>query len=432
MKPELKKDALIFLGVFGGLTLPFLVFPDLDILLQQPYFSATEGWFMATRPFWDFIYKYSIFLGYLLAIAALALISLSYWRKALYPWRKAAFFMLFVVAIGPGVLVNSTFKDHWGRPRPRDIQEFQGTENFVLVWQKGHTEGKSFPCGHASIAFYLSIPFLFLRQRYKKWAWVFFISGTLYGLLVGYTRMLAGGHFASDVIWAAGMVWFTGIVGYHLFRLDKEVDAAQFDPAARKKQGKVVTVLMGLIVPALTVSLLLATPYLSDKQFTADAASLQKDATQSIVARLPEGKVQLHFEDDFQASYKVSAFGFPNSKIRYHWQGGSEASYTINYMGWFTEVRNNFQMSFPANPNIENTLNLGKGDITLTLKADSLPNQLSIELEEGDVHLFTQDCALHLETDVPALKDLRNGATHNPDAPKNIYIHISEGSLTVE
>lgn len=432
MNKLLKKDLLVFVILFGVLTLPFL-FWDLDILFQKPYFNEEQGWFLMNVPFWDFIYKYAIFLGYFLAVFSLIMISVSYWKKSVVKWRKAAYFMLFVMILGPGVLVNGTFKEHWGRPRPRDITEFNGQDDYVKVWVKGATKGKSFPCGHASMGFYLAIPFLFLRKRYKSWAWGFLIFGTLYGLLIGYARMIAGGHFASDVLWAAGMVWLTGILGYYLLKVDTEIDMDALDAEAQKRKGKIITVLMGIVLPILTVSLLLATPYISNRKFSQTQEQLSKIDMKMLSTSFDEGVINVDFAEDFIVDYSVNAFGFPNSKISWNWFEGDTTTFSLKYMGWFTEVRNNIRIFYPVSvaSNFELALKEGKVFIDVSKKASS--SALDIQVQEGDVTLFIEKGTNYTLTQ--KVPDMVNNCTYaSTDSVVDISLNISieKGTLYIE
>jgi lipid A 4'-phosphatase len=384
MSRQFKKDLLIFSIIFGLLTIPFLV-SNLDIILQQPFYNAVQGWYLMNIPFWDFLYKYGIFLGYFVALGALILVSLTYWKKSLIVWRKAAWFMLFVMVVGPGILVNGTFKEHWGRPRPREITEFNGKDNYTKVWVKGDTKGKSFPCGHASMGFYLSIPFLFLRNRHKKWAWALLIFGTLYGGLIGYARMVAGGHFASDVVWAAGMVWLTGIVGFHLLKIDKPIDPTVWDRDKQKKKGVKISFILGLFIPIFTLGLLLATPYVSKKEFSRTQEELIRISPKLIQTTFNEGTINLFIDTNYQVNYSVNGFGFPNSKIRLQWQEGDTCICFLERMGWFTEVRNTIQMNIPNSTVWENHLYLKEGKIFLLIPNDSIPFNLMLFVEKGDV-----------------------------------------------
>ncbi|MFA6400956.1 MAG: phosphatase PAP2 family protein [Salinivirgaceae bacterium] len=428
-----KKDLLVFSVVFGILTLPFL-FTNLDIFLQRPFYSVTQGWFLMNEPFWDFIYKYGIFLGYFLAIGALILVSLTYWKKSLLIWRKAAWFMLFVMVVGPGVLVNGTFKDHWGRPRPREIIEFGGEENYVSVWVKADTPGKSFPCGHASMGFYIAIPFLFLRSRYKTWAWIFFVFGTLYGGLIGYARMVAGGHFGSDVVWAAGMVWFTAIIGFHLFKIEKPIDSSQWESGEQMKKGKRVSLLLGLLIPTLTVSLLLATPYISKQHFSKSFSDLKTISPKVIKSVFTEGTIHLGIDTIYQVNFAVNGFGFPNSKIRWRWNESDTCSYYLERLGWFTEVRNNIQMMVPNSNSWENQVYLRKGKIYLTVPSDSIPFNLLVAVEKGDVFVTmgsNTDISFSIES--PEIQNERTFELNaSESSPSKIKITVKEGKVVFQ
>ncbi len=390
MNKSFKRDLLVWFVVFGILTMPF-IFTDIDIVFQRPFFNLEDRWFLSKMPFWDFIYKYGIFLGYFLVVGALVMVSASYWNMILVKWRRPAFFLLFVMILGPGVLVNATLKDHWGHPRPREIKEFGGKENYVKVWVKGQTKGKSFPCGHASMGFFMSIPFLFLRNRYKKWAWVFFIFGTLYGTLIGIARMIAGGHFASDVLWAAGIVWLTGIISYYLLRTRKEPDLSNFDTPAQKKKRRLATILMGIVLPVITVALLLATPYISNREFTKQRAELDNIEMKTLLVDFNEGIVNVGFGDDFIVDFSVHAFGFPNSKIGWDWKVGDTTSFNLTHMGWFTEVRNEIELQIPQQSNWSNTLLVNEGDVYLEITEDTIPRNLKIIMNEGDINLIVKE-----------------------------------------
>ena len=42
---------------------------------------------------------------------------------------------------------------------------------------------------------------------------MFFLGfGLSFGVLVGFSRMLQGGHYLSDVLWAGGLVYLCGVI----------------------------------------------------------------------------------------------------------------------------------------------------------------------------------------------------------------------------
>jgi membrane-associated PAP2 superfamily phosphatase len=194
-----------------------------DLAVQSLFYDPGQGWFLGDREPWAFLYHFgnipAIALGVMGGIAFVA--SFFSWRFR--PDRMAALFVVAFLALGPGLIVNTVFKDHWGRPRPADIVQFGGSETYRPCWNPGTTgQGRSFPSGHAAVGFFLMAPFFVLRRRAPGWARRALAAGILYGSLMGLGRMVQGGHFLTDVIWSGILVYLTGLILYYLFRLDRE------------------------------------------------------------------------------------------------------------------------------------------------------------------------------------------------------------------
>lgn len=212
---------------------------DADIAICRAFYDAGDGsWAVGEAGLWKFVYSYGTLPGMAVGIAALAIgVASLAWRR-LSAYRNAAFFLAAVLAVGPGLLVNTVFKPHWCRPRPRQIAEFGGTQQFVPVWSRtSERMCKSFPSGHASIGFYLMAPaFLFYRRR-RRLTLGFVGLGLAGGIVLGIARIAQGGHFPSDVLWSAGMTYLSAVALYCLFglggrgalRTDVD-DAAGFKP----------------------------------------------------------------------------------------------------------------------------------------------------------------------------------------------------------
>jgi membrane-associated PAP2 superfamily phosphatase len=110
----------------------------------------------------------------------------------------------------------------WGRPRPIDIVDFNGSRPYHQVYQPaGPDMGKSFPSGHAAIGFYTIAPFFVLRRRKPRAALGLLLAGGGYGALMSVGRMLQGGHFLSDVLWSGYLVHMTGMLLYYLLHPDR-------------------------------------------------------------------------------------------------------------------------------------------------------------------------------------------------------------------
>lgn len=147
------------------------------------------------------------------------------------PYREAGLFLAAMLALGPGLLVNGVFKPYWHRPRPIQTQTFGGSEQFLPVWELGsNPHGRSFPCGHASMGFYLIAP-AFLMSHRRRLAMAFVGLGLASGLLIGAGRIMQGAHYPSDVVWSAGMVYLSGVAVLGAFQLAKSA-ARRSEPRA--------------------------------------------------------------------------------------------------------------------------------------------------------------------------------------------------------
>jgi membrane-associated PAP2 superfamily phosphatase len=185
----------------------------LDLAAQRYFYTqgAGNGWPVGNLPVFRFLYRYGSWLGLSMAIVGLIMGIAAIWvRSWRDKWRAAVFFPLLMI-IGPGLLVNSAFKNHWGRPRPVQIVEFGGTQAYSPPWlPSAYKQGKSFPSGHASMGFYLLAPYFLYRHRRRGLSLVWLGTGLLGGALMGVMRMAMGGHFLSDVMWSGGVVYITG------------------------------------------------------------------------------------------------------------------------------------------------------------------------------------------------------------------------------
>ncbi|HET6488419.1 MAG TPA: phosphatase PAP2 family protein [Syntrophales bacterium] len=194
-----------------------------DLAIEALYYSTTTGWSQGNGAIWVFLYRYGNIPAFVIGgLGALAFV-LSFFSAKFLPDRKAGLFVVVFLILGPGLIVNTLFKDFWGRPRPSEIVQFGGTETYRPFWNPGTPGvGRSFPSGHAAIGFFIMAPYFVLRRSSPGWARRALAAGILYGMLMGLCRMIQGGHFLTDVIWAGCLVYLTGLFLYYLFRLDRE------------------------------------------------------------------------------------------------------------------------------------------------------------------------------------------------------------------
>jgi membrane-associated PAP2 superfamily phosphatase len=431
------KDFSILLFILGVLTLIFR-FTNLDIILEHYFYSSGKGWMLQYKPFWDFIYRFGIFPGYFLAFGGLIMISVSYWNSKYISFRKVSLLLVFTIIVGPGILVNLVLKDHTGRPRPREITEFGGTEDYVCICQKAKSnEGKSFPCGHCSMGFYLAIPYLFYRNRKKVLAYSFLATGITYGILIGIARMMAGGHFASDVIWAGALTWGVALLGYYLFRLDKPDKIPLISKVEQKKRARKATIIIGILLPAITIGLMLATPYFSKKYIDVTSLQLKAAHCRVIDIDLKDATATITPGKCFHLDYKVNAFGFPNSKIRGLWTSGDTSRYIIQHLGWFTEVKNVVDVEFQPKDSITLFLHVNNGKVICNIP-DKVFADLHISIEKGDLLIRSHPGSLILAGDPARIVDKKQVKTRyllkrqaNREATL-ISFEVKNGNVVIE
>lgn len=186
-------------------------------------FCIGGSWPVGDQFPWHALYKMDRHPAVLLAVFSLLLALYSLKDRSFLPWRKQSVFLVLLLILGPGLLVNSYFKSQWGRPRPREIVQFGGQKVFLQPWQKGEKgNGRSFPSGHASAAFYMTAPFFIYRRRRPRLAHVWLAGGLVFGIFMSIARIAQGGHFLSDNLWAWGMVHLTALLLATLLGLDRE------------------------------------------------------------------------------------------------------------------------------------------------------------------------------------------------------------------
>jgi membrane-associated PAP2 superfamily phosphatase len=226
-------DWAIPVVVLVGLSVPFWT-GDLDVSVARRYHEPGAGWPRGGDSPWDFLYHYGVIPAWVVSVSALVVFLASFRRTRLRVHRRAAAFLVLVMVVGPGLVVNNLYKENWGRPRPRDLVVFGGERDYVAPLVKSPREhGNSFVSGHAATGFYLLTPYFLLRRRARARALAVLAVGLAYGSLMGLARMIQGAHFLSDVLWALGFVYLTALAFFYLLRLDRDGPAAP--PGTRKQ-----------------------------------------------------------------------------------------------------------------------------------------------------------------------------------------------------
>jgi len=180
------------------------------------------AWPVGDRQPWRALYLLDRLPAILLGVCGLGAVVIGGFSRTRRSWIRPGLFLVLLLALGPGLIVNSVLKEYWGRPRPRQVVQFGGDQEFRHPWQMGIPhKGRSFPSGHASAAFSLGAPFFLLRRRNPRAAVCWLLAGLFFGALMSAARITQGGHFLSDTLWAWGVVHLTAVLLYYLLRLDR-------------------------------------------------------------------------------------------------------------------------------------------------------------------------------------------------------------------
>jgi membrane-associated PAP2 superfamily phosphatase len=209
MKPSLNQLFLV-LDILIGLSLLILLF-NADLGLSRLVVEAGNQWPGRLHEPWKLLYHMAPVPGFILAACALAALLGGFFYRNWKRFRRQAIFVLLLLALGPGLVVNVILKDHLGRPRPQELIEFGGRYDFVQFWQSGtDMKNSSFPSGHAAIGFFTMAPWFIYRRKKPGLARIFLAGGLFFGTMIGAARILQGAHFISDILWAGGLVYLIG------------------------------------------------------------------------------------------------------------------------------------------------------------------------------------------------------------------------------
>ncbi len=186
-------------------------------------FCFDGKWPIGDQQPWHFLYLLDRVPSIGLGLCGLAAAIIGGVYKQRRSWISPGIFLVLLLTLGPGLVVNVIFKEYWGRPRPREVVQLGGKKGFLQPWQKGVAHGgRSFPSGHSSAAFFMTAPFFIYRRNKPGVARLWLMGGVCFGLMMSVARIAQGGHFLSDNLWAWGMVHLMAVTLYYLLKLDRD------------------------------------------------------------------------------------------------------------------------------------------------------------------------------------------------------------------
>lgn len=194
-------------------SLLFILFPQIDLSIAELFYDGKS--FALNGTLFEKFFYYSVKpIIFAFVISTLLIFIYNYFRKKniLNVNAKTLLYVFLVLSIAPGLIVNFTLKENWGRARPAQIKQFGGDKEFTPAFIVSNQNGFSFSSGHTAAAFSLMGFALLAKRRQKFWIYL----TMFYGILVSIARMAAGGHFLSDVITSFFIVWIATHIFYKL------------------------------------------------------------------------------------------------------------------------------------------------------------------------------------------------------------------------
>ncbi len=219
-KNGMRRIFLIFLMVSAFVGAVFFFAPALDLWASARFYEQHRGFIISNPssasalPFLPWLAK-----GFVTACCLVFAVNAArqYFLGRTMPLiasNRVIAFLLFTLAMGPGIMVNAVLKDHWGRARPFQVAEFGGNRRFTAAFVVSDQCQKncSFVSGDASLG-YFGLAFFFIARRRRA-----FIAGAgiLAGSLFGLVRMAQGAHFLSDVIFSGVFTFLAAWLLYFL------------------------------------------------------------------------------------------------------------------------------------------------------------------------------------------------------------------------
>ena len=196
----------------------FSLWPELDLYTSSFFYQGKGLFYLVGNPLGTiprFLFK-ALFVTFGLFVLFGLGWSLFARKKLIGLDTPHWVYLVACLVIGPGILTNSILKDHWGRARPIQTEQFGSSGKFTpaLVPSQACDRNCSFVSGESSSIFMVFFSLALLFATYRK---QLLLAGIFVGSLSGLVRMGMGGHFLSDVTFSGIFMLAVALMLYWLF-----------------------------------------------------------------------------------------------------------------------------------------------------------------------------------------------------------------------
>jgi lipid A 4'-phosphatase len=203
-----RRGLALYGAAFAAAAAFFTLLPQLDLWTSGLFYRPGEAFFLADDFALRAVYWLVRYVAVALAIGLPLLLIMALWLRqpVLGLDRRALIFLIAALVIGPGLVVNTVLKDHWGRARPSQIEEYGGAKQFTPALEPTDQceRNCSFPAGHPAIGFYfVAFAAVIAAPRPRR---LVFAGAIAAGAILGIMRIAQGGHFLSDVVFSGLIV----------------------------------------------------------------------------------------------------------------------------------------------------------------------------------------------------------------------------------
>ncbi len=194
----LLKTNIIFLILCIFVTVGY----DFDIFLSSLFYFGDGQFFLQSYDILSIVFRDILLPFLIIYVFVLPIIAIFFPFRQIYFGHKFVFKeIVFIWSTGIITLilvVNVLLKNMWGRTRPNDILQFGGNDFFApwYIFGDSCVSNCSFVSGDASVGFALIVLYFITKKN------IYIYLSVLCGGGLGFIRVIAGGHFFSDIIFS--------------------------------------------------------------------------------------------------------------------------------------------------------------------------------------------------------------------------------------